>query len=101
MEQPRKAPALERLVSDIKEEDIKVRVLGRVAEKAGNYFVFEDSTGKIRVNGPAPKEELVRVFGRLVKTKDGLVLEPELIQDMGKIDEKVYKSWMSLRKKED
>lgn len=101
MERPRKAPAVERSVLEITEEDIKVRVLGRVAEREADYLVLEDETGKLRVNTSEELEtgSLVRVFGRPLKNDTGFAVEAELIQNMSGLDEKLYKKWMLLKKK--
>lgn len=98
MERPRKAPAVERRVSDIDPSDIKVRVLGTVARKGDGFFVLEDETGEIKVKTDqdvSPKS-LVRVFGRPCKTGEKLELEADLVQDMTGLDKKLYKKLHSL-----
>jgi hypothetical protein len=98
MERPRKAPAVERRVSDIDPSDIKVRVLGTVARKGDGFFVLKDETGeiKIKTSQEASPKSLVRVFGRPSKTGEKLELEADLVQDMTGLDKKLYKKLHSL-----
>ena len=98
MERPRKAPAVERRVSDIDPSDIKVRVLGTVARKGDGFFVLKDETGeiKIKTSQDVSPDSLVRVFGRPSKTGEKLELEADLVQDMAGLDKKLYKKLHSL-----
>jgi len=94
----RMLPSVERKVSDTKEDDIRVRVLGTVIDKSGNSVVLDDGTGTITANfdGPVKAEvkQLARVFGRVVNTSGGLELMGEVLQDMSGLD-------MELRKRVD
>ena len=50
MQKPRRAPALERFVSEIRKDDIRVRVFGTVKDPKDGLFTLEDNTGKILVD---------------------------------------------------
>ncbi len=90
----RMLPSIERKVSEIKDEDIRVRVLGTVVDKRENTLVLDDGTGKITstfdeaVN--ADPGQLVRVFGRVITTADGKELQGEVLQNMKGLDMKLY-----------
>ena len=96
--QQRMLPSVDRKVSEIKEDDIRVRVLGTVVDKADNTVVVDDGTGKITATfdepvkaGLAEPKQLVRVFGRVINTADGLELQGEVVQDMSGLDVELYK----------
>ncbi|MFH1450395.1 MAG: hypothetical protein ABIF92_00245 [archaeon] len=93
MERPRKAPAVERGVAEITEDDILVRVIGTVKESSDAGFVLQDENGSIKVDAQEnmKKGERVRVFARPTKIGKELVLSSELIQDISKLDENIYK----------
>lgn len=94
MDKPRKAPAVFKKVSNVTEDDIRIRLLGDVIEKKENSIVLKDETGQMHVDGGAyTGGEFVRVFGRPIKTQEGLVIEAEMIQDMDTLDKKTYKRW--------
>ena len=91
----RMLPSVERKVSDIKEEDIRVRVLGTVVDKTDTSVVVDDGTGNIMANFEEPikaeMNQLVRVFGRVISTADGKELQGEVLQNMTGLDMELYK----------
>ena len=91
----RMLPSVDRKVSGIKEEDIRVRVLGTVIDKKENTLVLDDGTGKITANFDDPikaeMKQMVRVFGRVFKTADGMELQGEVVQDMTRLDMELQK----------
>ena len=91
----RMLPSVDRKVSEIKEDDIRVRVLGTVVDKSESSVVVDDGTGKITANFDGPvKAELnqrVRIFGRVITTAEGRELQGEVLQDMSKLDMELYK----------
>ena len=93
MDTPRKAPAVEKSVAEITDEDIKVRVIGKVKEPDSTSFTLEDETGSVKVETQDKVEEgsRVRVFARPTKVNNELILSSELIQDISNLNEKVYK----------
>lgn len=86
----RRMPSVERKVSGIRPEDIRIRVLGTVIDKQENKLVIDDGTGKIEavfeetVN--AELNKMVRVFGRVIPLEDGFELQGEIVQDMSQLD---------------
>ena len=91
----RMLPSVERAVSEIKEDDIRVRVLGTVVDKTENSVVVDDGTGKITANFDSPLQaelnKQARVFGRVINTASGLELQGEVFQDMTKLDTELRK----------
>jgi len=91
----RRMPSVERKISGIKPEDIRVRVMGTVIDKQGNKLVIDDSTGKIEAVFEEPVNtelnKMVRVFGRVIPIEDGFELQGEIIQDMSQLDLELHK----------
>ena len=93
MQRPRRAPAVERFVNEIKKEDIRVKVFGTVSGNEDGLAVLEDDTGKISVDA---KEQLkkgtkVIIFGRPIENKKTLELQAEIVKDAAGLNEKLYK----------
>ncbi len=94
MQKPRRAPALERFISEIRKEDIRVRVFGTVKDAKGGLFTLEDNTGKILVDSKdsqAKKGQKLIVFGRPVDNAGKLELHAEIVKDASGMDENLYK----------
>lgn len=99
----RRLPAVERNISDIKQDDIRVRVIGTVLDKQGNRIVLDDGTGKVDVGFEGPPEvesgQLVRVFGRVISLENGFEIQGELVQKLDGLDMKLRKKVMELENK--
>ena len=93
MDAPRKAPAVERQISEVTEQDIKVRVIGTVEDPKEGQFTLKDDTGSIQIESQdyLKQGDLVRVFGRPTKVNGELILSAELTQDVNTLNQKVYK----------
>jgi len=92
-EQLRKAPALEKDISQVSENDIKVRVIGEITQQGENFIKIKDETGEIQVQTlekHAPGKT-VRVLGIIEKDEDGIRILADVIQNMDTLDKKVYK----------
>lgn len=97
----RRLPAKERSISEIGNDDFRVRVLGMVVDRNEKDYsvMLDDGTGRIIIQFPdvdqfsvAEEGRLVRVFGR-VAGGEPASLEAELIQDMSSLDLGVYDQW--------
>jgi len=101
MEKPRRAPSVLKSISQVTENDIRVKLFGTVAEKAEGSILLKDDTGEIRIDTDQSFEEGTKlsVMGRPVKTEKGLELNPEIISRIPGINEKLYKSVLSLSSK--
>ncbi len=102
MEMQRRIAAAEKPINEIKPEDIRVRVVGKVVDKNDEYAVIDDGTGKINV--VTDKLDLepgatVRVIGRIFASEQGLELRSEIIQDINNLDLKLYRQVRELEKR--
>ena len=97
----RRLPSVFRKVSDIRNEDMRVSVIGTVIDKAEDGLVLDDGTGKIDVTFIEPPgsdfKSLVRVFGRVIPMESGFQLQGELVQDMGGLDMELLKKVEQLK----
>jgi len=112
-EQPEKfkkrAVAFERKISDVKKEDIRVKVAGKIIEKedSSSSILIEDGVGnKMRV---LLDESLydnqiigskVRVIGLVIPALQGneIEIKGEVIQDFSKVDLQLYDKYLSNKK---
>lgn len=100
MESPRRAPAVEKNVNEIQANDIRVRVIG-IVRRTNDGFYLEDETGGIKINSENLREnQKVRIFGRPLDTGKNLELSVELVQDMGMLNENLFKRVRLLMNKE-
>ena len=93
MQRPRRAPAVERFIGEIRKEDIRVKVFGTVSGTEKGLAVLQDDTGKISVD---TKEELkkgskVIIFGRPIENRGVLELQAEIVVNAGGLNENLYK----------
>lgn len=90
---PRKAPAIERSISEVTEDDILVRVIGTVKKPDESGFFLKDEAGEIRVEAQSREKEgdRVRVFARPTKINNELVLSSEIVQAVNSLNENIYK----------
>ncbi len=102
MEMQRRIAAAEKPISEIKPEDIRVRVVGKVVDKNDEYVVIDDGTGKINVVTDKPDLAIgltLRVIGRIFASEQGLELRSEIIQDINNLDLKLYRQVRELEKR--
>lgn len=102
--QSRRVPAKDRKVSEISREDVRVRLLGTVIDRKDNVVVLDDGSGKINAvfNEPvnASVSGLVRIMGKVIPAEQGFEIQGEILQDMSKVDLKLYRSISELEGKE-
>jgi hypothetical protein len=96
----RRLPSLERKVSEIKPEDIRISVIGTVIDMKDTKIVIDDGSGKIEVvfDDPVKVEmnKMVRVFGRVIPIEEGYELQGEVLQDMSQLDLELKKKFGEL-----
>ena len=82
----------ERNISGIKEEDINISITGTVVNREENGFVVDDGSQSLKVlmENSVKDNDYVRIFGKLVRSNEGLVLYGDAIQDLSKIDKFLY-----------
>jgi hypothetical protein len=90
----RRLPSIERKISEIKPEDMRVSVTGMLIDlqESGNAMV-DDGTGKLNITFDEPEKikdmclnKPVRVMGRLIPLERGFELQGEIVQDMEGLD---------------
>ncbi|MBU6998974.1 MAG: replication protein RepA [Theionarchaea archaeon] len=90
----RRAPAIEKDISDITEEDIRVSIIGTVIRKDPIQYsmILDDGTGSIIVLGDKLFEvqTTVRVIGRPQMRGEPLI-SAEIVQDFSDFDLELYK----------
>ncbi|MFA4646244.1 replication protein RepA [Pyrococcus kukulkanii] len=106
MEQPirRRKPAVERRISEIREDDTRVSLIGRVikVDKMEYMFWLDDGTGVaiIESEGELPKVgQVVRVIGRIIRNEEGMHIYGEIIQDFSDADLEALEEIMELERK--
>ena len=95
--QYRRLPAIEKKIAEIQpESDVRVRILGRVIDKADEILVVDDGSGKSEIitsdlDVNVNIGDLVRVFTRVLPLEDGFELRAEIIQDVSSLKLDLYK----------
>ncbi len=89
---------MEKSIKDISGEDFRVKVLGLVVgrDEANNSVMVDDGTGRVialfsdpEVFARTDEGKLVRVIGK-VRVGEITEIEVEALQDMSKLDLKLY-----------
>jgi hypothetical protein len=107
-ERKKRAVAVEKKISELTADDIRVKVIGAVIEKdeSNNSFLIDDGQAKLRilvdqaVFGMVEIGKFVRVTGIVAP---GLVegssveLRGEIVQDFSKLDKELYTKFLSLK----
>ncbi len=90
----KRAPAAYRKISGIKpEQDIRVRLLGRVIGKGDGTIVIDDGSSRADIvteETDAGINDIVRVFARVLPLESGFELRAEFVQKMEKLDLDLY-----------
>ncbi|MBU7016318.1 MAG: replication protein RepA [Theionarchaea archaeon] len=90
----RRAPALEKDVCDIDEEDIRVSVVGIVVKKDPIQYsmIIDDGTGSITVFADKlfDIQSIIRVIGR-PQTRGEPIIDAEIVQDFTDFDLELYR----------
>ena len=93
----RKAPAVDRKISEIKIGDSRIRVVGLVVDKKEGELMLDDGTGQVTVffDDPALATDMsvgskIRVFGVPLNVAGKHELQAEIIQKVDKLDLELY-----------
>ncbi|HJW96714.1 MAG TPA: replication protein RepA [archaeon] len=96
----RRIPSVERRISGIMAEDMRVSLIGTVIDKQEESIILDDGTGKITIGFDSPVEvetdQIVRVFGRVMPIENGFELQGEIVQDMRGMDRELLKRMREL-----
>lgn len=101
----RRVPSVERLIKEIRNDDIRVRIIGIVVDIGKDSIVIDDGTGSIKVsvqdNNNFNIGDIVRVIGRVLQTEDGYEINTEFIKNLKNFDIELYKKlhieWKNFR----
>lgn len=94
----RRLPAVEKTISDIKPEDVRVRLLGMIIGMTGSSLIFDDGSGKTEIVFDGPENlaglnngQMVRVVARVLPLIDGFECRGECVQSLEGFDIALYK----------
>lgn len=90
----RRAPAVEKDICDIDEDDIRVSVVGTVIKKDPIQYsmIIDDGTGSVTVlaNSLFDIQSIVRVIGR-PQMRGEPIIDAEIVQDFSDFDLELFK----------
>ncbi len=100
-----KSPAFQRVIDDIKSDDIRIQITGYVKKKnSDTEIILKDSTGEIKVTFkdcgfPIKTDLLINVIGELEINIEGeKIIKAEFIQDMKMLNFEYYEKIYHLKK---
>lgn len=98
----KRMPSIDRTVSGIKQDDIRVAVIGTVIDSQDNRLIVDDGTGKVTVSFEEPiateNAKLVRILGRVIPMDTGVEIQGDVLQPMDGIDMELKKKIDNLTK---
>ena len=100
----RRKPALERKIGEIREEDTRVSLIGRVikVDKLDYMFTIDDGTGIAIIESEEnvlPKiGQMVRVIGRIIRNEE-MHIYAEVVQDFSDAELEYLEEIQELEKK--
>ncbi len=96
--------AIQRIIKDIRNDDLRIQITGYVKELVKNdYFILDDKTGEIKINFKESEfdfknDDLVNVIGTLTINVEGRkLIEADIIQDMTNLNFKYYQKLYELK----
>jgi len=101
----RRKPAVERKISEIRDDDTRVSLIGKAfkVDKMDYTFWLDDGTGVILVeseeNVLPENGQIVRVIGRVIRNDEGIHIYGEIIQDFSDADLEALEEIRELEKK--
>jgi len=106
-ERKKRNPAVEKKISEITREDIRVTTVGTLIETDPeiNAIVIDDGEKSIKVMLPpdvfakVEPGKVVRVIGLVAPAMAGeeIELRGEIVQDFSKVDKELYKEYLKLK----
>ena len=101
----RRKPAVERKISEIREDDTRVSLIGKAfkVDKLDYTFWLDDGTGVILVeseeNVLPENGQTVRVIGRVIRSEESVHIFGEVIQDFSNADLEALEEIRELERK--
>jgi len=106
-ERKRRNPAIDKKISDLSTDDIRVALVGTIVEKDAEIsaIVIDDGENKLRAMVPldffenSTLGQKVRVIGIVAPALEGseFELKGEIVQDFSKLDEALYAKYLNLK----
>ena len=100
-----KSPALQRIIGDLKSDDVRIQIIGYVKELISNSeFILKDNSGEIKVtfeksDFPIKKDLLINVIGELEINVEGEKnIKVKFIQNMNMLNYEYYEKIYHLKK---
>ena len=97
--------AKQRIISDVKNEDVRIQITGYIKNIVDDqYIVLDDKTGQIKTNIEDveynfKENDLINVIGNLIIITSGeKVLKADIIQEMNKLNFDYYQKLYKLKK---
>ena len=91
----KRMPSVEKKIAEIKQDDVRVSVIGTVLDVKGKRLAIDDGTGKVEVGFEQPVDaktgQMVRVLGRVIPMEGGFELQGDALQDMTGLDMELKK----------
>ena len=86
-------PYKEQNIKDLNSNTLKIAITGLIVSKSENMITIDDRTGSLPVliDTDLPVNTFVKVYGILIPSDQGFELQGNLIQDLSKINQELYK----------
>ena len=99
-----RTPARQRIIRDLKNDDLRIQITGKIKDLSKSQLVLDDTTGSIKVDVSEvdcdfSEGDLINVIGDLeIKTSGEKLLKAQFVQDMRKLNFKYYLKLYELKK---
>jgi len=82
----------ESFIKDLNLNSPKITISGLIVSKEENYLMIDDNTGivQVEIENDLNVNDYARVFGILMEFNGKKVLKGEIIQDLSKVNKKLY-----------
>ena len=95
----RRRPAVRRRLVEIKEDDVRVRIIGTIVSKDSKKITIDDGTATKEIvidsdyieEANAELRDKIEVIARVMPTENGFEIKAEIITDMNNMDADLYK----------
>ncbi len=99
----RRSPAIEKKISQIDENDLRVKIVGNIVslDESIPMIVVDDGSGIANVIVDEIKFNIgaqVRVIGKVINTEP-VEIRAEIVQDFSKVDRETYEKYLEVLRK--
>lgn len=91
-------PYKEKHIKDLKNEDIKVAILGTITKKENGRLSLDDGDKSIMINLETDLQvgSFVKVFGNLLAYDEGFEIQGHFLKNLDNTDKLLYKKAMNM-----